>query len=645
MTILKLFSAFFSNVKSIKRALQRSNKGDQIKLSPKVYRESIHFEKDVFISSNGEENEETIIEGIIIVPKSVKVTIQNVTISPTSQMYIEGNLKLENCRVLGNKADVLISANGGLINVENCELNNAKEVAVALMNNSKAYFKNCLFHHNGKMQMLVQESEAIIEQCEFTDAKHGFWIKERSKVYSDQNHLHHHSGTQVIVDHSSFEDFGSKLERSEGNGVYGSNNSEITMQNSTLLYHSLPQIWIQKSQFKGQQCFVQHGDESGFVILNESEAYLSYSEVSNHPKENIKIENDSRLSIEHCHIHSGKAVGIHIKDNSIVHFLETIIKYHSLSQLYITENSICSMDQCIIKDGYHVGIFVDKKSSVSLVKTEISRHSNVGLTGIDSQVNVYQCEIIENKGNGLLAIEKSVVDIEDSRFFDNSMAHIAIKTNVIMSITQCEFFNGKSIYAVNKSEVFILNSKFSKCEQVQIEISDQSTAVFDNCYITQGASYGVKITRNSIANFINSQISHHVLAQVVVNDSSLILNNCELIEGKRNALLIQNHSEVFIRDSYIAKHMRPQIWIDYESTVDLDGVQITDGYQSDLLAQNRSAIYVSDSIIRNERFRYNVQAMNYSKIKLSKTVIENKFGDVFYSENNSFITTSLDEMD
>ncbi|WP_449445778.1 hypothetical protein [Ureibacillus acetophenoni] len=46
-----------------------------------------------------------------------------------------------------------------------------------------------------------------------------------------------------------------------------------------------------------------------------------------------------------------------------------------------------------------------------------------------------------------------------------------------------------------------------------------------------------------------------------------------------------------------------------------------------------------------DKFRYNVQAMNYSKIKLKKTIIENKLGEVFYSENNSLITTTMDEVD
>ncbi len=643
MAILKLFSTFFSNVKTMRRAIQRSKKGDQIKLSPKVYRESIQFDKDVLISASGDE--ETVMEGIFIIPNSVQVTLQNVTISPTSQIYVEGNLKLENCRLIGSKTDTLLSVNKGTINLEKCELTNAKEVAVALLNNSKAYFKNCIFHSNGKMQVLLQDSEAIVEQCEFTNTKHGFWLKNQSKLYSDKNHFHQHYGTQIIVDHSSFEDFGSIFERGDGNGIYGLNQSVIALQNSTVRYHKLPQIWIEESTFKGQHCMIQHGKESGIYFKDLTEASLSYCEVSHHQKENLLISNKSRVNIEQCHIHSGNEIGIKIKEQSIVNFNETIIKYHNLSQVYITDHSICSMSQCIIKDGSYIGLFIDKKGSASLVKSEISKHESSAFTLIDAELNIFECEIMENKGNGILAIEKSIVDIELSKFFDNYMPHIACKTNVIITLSQSELFNGKSIIAVNKSELFIFETKFYNCDQVQIEVSDHSTAIFEHCQIFNGGSYGIKITRNSISNFINSHISHHALAQIVVNDSSLIINNSELVDGKRNGLLIQNHSEVFIRDSYIAKHLKPQIWLDYESTVDLDGVQMTDGHQSDLHAQNRSAIYVSDSIIRNDKYRYNVQAMNFSKIKLKKTVIENKLGEVFYSENNSLITTTMDEVD
>ncbi|KGR78800.1 right-handed parallel beta-helix repeat-containing protein [Ureibacillus manganicus] len=643
MGIKKLFSAFFSNMKTMRRAIRKSRKGDQIKLSPKVYRESIQFDKDVLISANGEE--ETVMEGIFIIPKTVQVTLQNVTISPTSQIFVEGNLKLENCRLIGAKTEALVTVNEGIIHLENCELRNAREVAVALMNGSKAYIKNCIFHSNGKMQILIQQSEAIIERCEFTNAKHGIWLKDDSKLYSDKNHFHQHTGTQLIVDHSIIEDFGSILEHGNGNGIYGCNQAEITLSSSTLRYHKLPQIWIEESRFSSHHCMIQHGKESGIYLTDFTEATLTYCEISHHPKENLLLSNKSCANVEQCHIHSGDGIGVKLKEESVANFNETIIKYHKLSQVYITDQSISSMYQCIIKEGYYIGIFVDKKANASLVKSEISKHENSAFTVIDAQLNVYECEVMENNGNGILAIEKATVDIEYSKFYDNLMPHLACKMNVIVTMSQSELFNGKSIFAVNKSEIFIFDSKFYNCDQVQIEISDHSTAVFEHCQIYEGGSYGIKLTRNSVSNFINSHISHHALAQIVVNDSSLIIHNSELSEGKRNGLLIQNHSEVFIRDSYIAKHLKTQISIDYESTVDLDGVQMSDGHQSDLLAQNRSAIYVSDSIIRNDKYRYNVQAMNYSKIKLKKTIIENKLGEVFYSENNSFITTTLDEVD
>ncbi len=156
------------------------------------------------------------------------------------------------------------------------------------------------------------------------------------------------------------------------------------------------------------------------------------------------------------------------------------------------------MNQCIIKEGYYIGIFVDKQGNASLVRSEISKHENSALTIIDAQLNLYECEVMENNGNGILAIEKSTVDIELSKFFDNSMPHIACKTNVILTMSQCELFNGKSIFAVNKSEIFVFDSSFYNCDQVQIEVSDHSTAVFEHCQISNGGSYGIKITRNSV---------------------------------------------------------------------------------------------------------------------------------------------------
>lgn len=163
----------------------------------------------------------------------------------------------------------------------------------------------------------------------------------------------------------------------------------------------------------------------------------------------------------------------------------------------------------------------------------------------------------------------SKVDVDSCKFYDNEMPHIACKSNVHLLIAQSELFNGKSLFIVNDCEVVAINSQFYDSHNVQVEICDQSTARFEHCQIYNGNSYGVKVLRNSSFYLFDSQIFNHELSQIVVNDSSVILKNSELFDGCRNALFIQNHSEVYIQDCFISKHIQHQIWVDFESIVDL----------------------------------------------------------------------------
>ena len=117
-----------------------------------------------------------------------------------------------------------------------------------------------------------------------------------------------------------------------------------------------------------------------------------------------------------------------------------------------------------------------------------------------------------------------------------------------------------------------------------------------------------------------------------------------MLQGDKNGFIIENHSEVFIQDSFISSHRYPQIWIDLDSTVELKSTQLTEGHESDIYVQNHSSLYASNCIIQNDKFPFNIQAINHSKINLQQTLIENATGEMFYSENNSEITHTFDEV-
>ncbi|MFJ8235950.1 right-handed parallel beta-helix repeat-containing protein [Ureibacillus sp. NPDC094379] len=638
MPVMRLLSMFFTNGKTLKRAMHHLNKSGHIQLSPKIYKESIQFHKSVVIS--GSKDGETIIEGLLTIPKSVSVKFCNVTISPITHIYVEGEVEFEQCHLDGMNTSVLVTVNGGKITASHCEITDAADRAITLQKQSTGVFHHCKFQNNGKAHIEVEGSEATIEECQFSEARYAYWIKNNGLVHSTKAHLHHQSHAQIYVDHSTFIDQGSVIERGDEHGIYAKKESNISLENTTLRYHKKSQILIQRSSLDGSHCFVQHGMDVGISIREYAEVNFSYSEVSQHENANIQVAKRSRLNLAHCHIYSGKSFGVQVNDKSIVNFYETLFKSHKLAQVFLSGESICSVKNSLVKEGKHVGIYIEKKSNCTIVESKITEQSNSALSVIGGQLTVIDSEIMYNFGNAILGMSNSTIEVDGSKMYNNDMAHIALKANVKMNLLNSELYNGKSLILDTRCNVKGVNCKFYESENVQIEITEKSTLTLEQCRIFNGKSYGVKVLKDSHFFFYDGQISHHILTQIVVNDSSAVVRDSELYKGCRNAISVQNHSEVLVQDSFISKHAQSQIWLDLESTIELKGVQLTDGYHSDLYAQNQSEIYVTDSMIRNDKVLYNVRAVNYSKIELSKTIVDNRLGDTFYSENNSFITSS-----
>lgn len=636
MVIRLFYNLMFSKYKTLKGALAKASNGEAVQLLPKKYKESIQFEKDMTLIGDG--NGQTVIEGMFIIPKNVRITFKKMKVSPTAQLYVEGEAIFEHCIIEGN-VDVLITVNGGYLKGVNSNFRKAKEVGIALLNNSNGVFINCKFHHNGKMQLFAKNSKAFLESCECSNALKGFWITDQSFMQTKKCHLHHHAERQISVERSTYMDFNSSIERGEGFGIVVEEASDVFLHSTILYSHNATQLFVDNSVLNGKQCTIQHGNECG-VILQNSDGTLSHCEISNHHNINVQARKKSKMQIERCEIHSGHENGLLISKESIVNCNETVIKDHLSAQVAITEKSFCSMKDCLIVNGRHVGIYVEKKSECMLLQCQITQNNNSAINVDRGIMRVYRCEISENNGNGILAVTNSLVEVDGCNFYYNQMPHIACKSKVKIYLSNSDFQRGKSIFLLHRCEIYAIHTKFRNSMNVQIEINDHSTAKFEHCQIYNGKSYGVKVLKDSNFFFYHSQIFQHDLAQIVVNDSSVILNNSEIYQGKRNALFIQNHSEVYIQESFISKHLQAQIWIDYESILELMSVQLTDGAHSDLHAQNQSKIYVENSIIRNDKYRYNVQALNNSKIEIVKTIVENKYGDVYYSENNSSINNS-----
>jgi len=643
MAVIKVQASIFSSIRSVGRALEKMTVGDEIQVLKGTYKESITFLKDAIIS--GSSKKDTIIEGAIVIPKDTAVIIKNLTIKPSSQLLIEGEATFIDVNFNGKNVNSILYVKNGKLKITNCSVCNSNDLGIAAMNKSQIEIKETVFSNNGKSHIFAEHSTVRVSNCHFERAQHAIWIKKHSNVKSGTNTFKYHEGTQVIVqNYSLFQDNSSTIINGNGNGVFATRNCQVQLSNTIIKNHHLPQIWIQKnSSLTGINCHIENGKESALMVRDNSEGSLQHCYVSNHVIANIQVAIESRLHVGNSQILDSSGIGVQIKEKSIANFDQCTFTNSKLSQLFISDESIVSIKECTVQKGLQIGLFVENDSNCTIVQSSFSQHPNTAITICDAELTIIESKIMHNAGNGILAFQNATIHADDCEFKENNMPHIAGKEQTALTVINSLFEGGKSIYLLEQSHAHITASSFTNGDGVQIEITDETKLTLNNCRIDHGKSNAVKASMNSTLNIYDSQIANHRLPQVVINDSSLIFNNSELIDGERNGFIIENYSEAFIQDSFITKHQYPQIWIDKHSTVEMKTTTMTEGKESDIYVQNYSNLYVDQCIIRNDYFKFNVQAVNNSKINLTHTVVDNKLGDQFYIENNSFITHKLEK--
>lgn len=638
MGIIKVQSSIFSSIKTINKALEKMLVGDEIHIAKGTYEETINITQDCLLL--GAHRQDTVLEGVFTIPKGVSVIFKQMTIRPDVQFYIEGMATFIDINFDGQKANSILSIEEGIVSLQYCKVVNAQDIGISLIKQSELEIKESHFDRNKKAHIYAEHSKIRVSTSIFESSNHALWLKNECDVLSGTNTFTHQAGTQVIVQGNSlFKDTGSNIINGRGNGIFCSEQSKLELSNTIIKNHALPQIWIQdQSMITAENSDIQGGHESAIMVRTNSDVSLAHCYISNHPIANIQVTEESRLHITHSSVINSQGIGIHVKERSIVNLEHTHIAHNRLSQLFISKKSIASIKESVIERGQQVGLFLEEDSNCTMVNSKVHHHPNTAITVTDAELILLECEIAHNVGNGILAIQNASIQVDICKFHENQMPHIAAKDQTAIAITTTDFIGGKSIYLIDNSYGHLTDSLFANGDGTQIEVSDGTKLTISKCKIMNGNANGIKANKNSSIHMSECQITNHRMPQIAINDSSFIMKECEVLEGSRNGFIIENHSEALIVDSFISKHQYPQVWVDNHSNLELKYTQLTEGKESDLYAQDFSDVIADACIIRNDQFKYNVQAVNHSKIQLNDSIVENSMGERFFMENNSYIT-------
>ena len=641
MAIIKVASSIFSTVRTITKALKVAKTGDAIHLSDGTYNENIEIEGTVTIEGAGKQ--QTCIEGSLVIKKGASVVFENVTLHPATTIQIDGNVFFNHCDVSTTYVPTLFSVTGTM-EMKNSIVSGAKEIGIELRPQAQLVIDQCAIYSNGKANILADNATIDLLHSTLHSANHAVWLKNDSILNATKNKFSHHSGTQLIAhQQSTILDKGSYITHGKGNGIYASNNADVTLIGTRIEDHTLPQVWMQNAHLKARNVRISNGAESGIMLRDHASAEVHDGELMHHKLAHIQVTLHSHATIEMSQLVYSEGNALQVKESSSANVVESKVSQSHLAQCHISEKSVLNVLDSTIAHGRQVGIFLERNAVSYVAKSALSNHASSALSVVESSLHLFETEVFENTGNAVLLLNSSDVTAEDCRFMSNDMPHFAGKTGTSITVRHSELTKGKSLYALDYSNVSLEHCVISDSDGIQLEVQQNTKMHIHNCKIAAGQSSGIKASDSSFVEITDSQISDHRFPQLVFDDSQLIIRNSELHSGQENGIILENDAEALIEDTFISKHGLPQLLVDHHSNVDLRSVHFTDAVASDIFARNHSTIDIHKCYVHNTQAAHNIQALNHSTIDLHETIVRNTIGDVFYIENNSSITKDVEE--
>ncbi|OCS90473.1 right-handed parallel beta-helix repeat-containing protein [Caryophanon latum] len=641
MAIIKVASSIFSTVRTITKALKVAKTGDTIHLSEGTYNEHIEIEGTVTIEGAGTQH--TCIEGSVIVKKGASIVFENITFHPSTTIQIDGNVFFNHCDISTSHVRTLLCVSGTL-DIKHSIVSGAKEIGIELRPNAQLTIDQCAIYSNGKANILADYATVDLYNSTLHSANHAIWLRNSSSLNSTKNKFSHHSGTQLIAHQQSvIVDKGSYITHGKGNGIYASNQADVTLSGTRLEEHVLPQIWIQNAHMQARNIRICNGRESGVMLRDHATADICDAEFMHHKLAHVQVTLHSHAHIMTSQLTYSEGNALQVKEQSTANVVESKVAYSQLAQCHISEKSVFNSNDSFFTNGEQVGIYAERASVAQLMRSTVSNHASSALSAVESSLRLDDCDVFENVGNAVLLLNSSDVVAEDCRFYQNDMPHFAGKTNAFITVRRSTLAKGKSLYALDESNVLLEQCHIHDSEGIQLEVQQRTKMYIHQCTIAAGQSNGIKASGQSYVELTDSQVSDHRFPQLVFDDSQLIVRNCELHSGQENGIILENDAEGFIEDTFISNHGLPQLWVDHNSNVELRSVHFTDAVASDIFARNHSTIDIYKCFVNNTKMEHNIQALNHSTIDLHDSIIRNTIGDVFYIENHSSITKDVEE--
>jgi len=354
----------------------------------------------------------------------------------------------------------------------------------------------------------------------------------------------------IVVERSFLQLVECVIENNENYGMYILSNSVVEgllceIRGNGNEAKDFPQVKVENSKFILRSSQVSSGiNNTGISIVESSYAELDKSAVFNNAKHGIEVYYNSELSFTDGEIYGNGSekesyaqlwVGssfVRIK-NSGIHDGKNNMGIGILK-------SYAEIDGCKIfghsDSGLNASWYSGIKIKDSLIFSNALNQSTAQVVLISSRGAIRGCEIYGSpKGDGVRMEDLAVLEIDNSKIYENKGFAILCKDNSDLKMSGCEVYKNNEIYK----------------QDSQIKI-DNSRTTIKNCKITGGIEgSGVKIVSSPLTEFHHTVVAEHKGSgiEVLDNFSRLRMVGVNTYRNAQGGLVYKNPYKLSVIDS------------------------------------------------------------------------------------------------
>ncbi|MGB9910395.1 MAG: right-handed parallel beta-helix repeat-containing protein [Candidatus Hydrothermia bacterium] len=322
----------------------------------------------------------------------------------------------------------------------------------------------------------------------------------------------------VVVERSFLQMVESEVKSNEKFGLYVLGNSifegilcEIRGNGSDSKEY--PQIKVENSKFTLRSSQVTSGiNNTGISIVESSYCELDKCVITGHQKHGVELYYNSELILTDGEVTNNGSESDNYPQiwigSSYAKIKNTNIHDGKRNMGIGVLKSYVEIDSCKIYGHWDAGINVAWYSGVKMKDTMVysnaSESESAQINIVSSRSMIRNCEVSGSlNGYGIKAEDGSVVEIDNSKIYENKKSGLYIRDNSEFKATGCEILKNNEIDK-NGAQVFINSSRSS----------------IKNCRILQGVEgSGVKINASLITEIFHTTIAEHKGCGIEVVDS------------------------------------------------------------------------------------------------------------------------------